>query len=492
MAYLSFHDCLAAFLCALTAESVVLHARLNAVRDYERLLDADRNDEMTGLYNRRYFIRRGEEIVKDGSQAGRYSAVYYNFSGLRTFNRDYGFTEGDDLLRFFSDCLKEVYPQCISARFGEDHFAVLIREEDPHEKSAELIQQVNQYLQAKYGRHLNETSSDAGSDDTMLLALRAGVSEIHSGLSVEDACDRARAACYSVRAEDRGCCRSYDAALEETYANEQYVLRHVDEAIRRHDIKVFYQPVVRAMTEQLCGEEALARWNDPEKGMLRPDQFIPVLEKHMQLYKVDLYMCEQVLRDFDTKKMKALEIVPVSINLSRNDFAGHDMVKSISDLMDRYHCPHHLIDIEITESAYVDDPKEIDSVIERFHEAGFHVWMDDFGSGYSSLNMLQDSHFNLIKLDMRFMHNFSRKNELITGTIISMAGRLQGYYYSRPIPLDEVIRRAETAEHLSVEKESQSAYLDAISRLDLSNPFGSFHDRVTESLRDSLPCIISS
>jgi diguanylate cyclase (GGDEF)-like protein len=504
------------WLFTILAVTIILDDRLNEIRSYDKLAAADQRDELTGLYNRKYFTAEARRRVAQDYSEGNACIVYFDISGMKTFNEDYGFGAGDALLKHFAVILKQTCGRDkLYGRFGEDHFVILMDQKEWKEGTSRVAEQVNRYLLSHYNRkmaddHLLERN-------TMPLGLNAGICAVRDENFVPMACDRARIACHSVRGHGALRCRIYDAELDEETTNEQYILTHLDQALNEHWIKVYYQPVVRAMTDQLCSEEALARWDDPKLGLLSPARFVPTLEKRQLLYKVDLNVCEQVLKDFRIKEKHGLELLPVSVNLSRYDFVGRDMVKILSDLMDRYGYDHQLLIIEITESAYAADMEKMAEEVERFHKAGFKVWMDDFGSGYSSLNLLQDSHFDLIKLDMRFMHNFGARNELITESIISLAeklsidtlaegvetasqrrflrhagcDRLQGYYYSKPRSLKEGLAEAESTKGKMREKPHLSAYLDQISRMNLMDPFGCFNDQIHDSRNYSLPCAIS-
>ena len=510
------------FVCALLALCVVLTSRLEEVRSYHRLLYVDRLDDETGLFNRKYFLERAAQCVQRDSLYGNAYILYYDFTGMRAFNAEYGFPAGDALLSAFAKILKGVFPGDLAARFGEDHFVILTKGNAWESVGDRIIDALNDYFVSAYGRKL---TTDAVSDfdpyhdqddNTIHLSLRSGVCLVDRKISVNTACDRAREVCHSRDFDHTYSVRVYDETYKEEVENENYVLSHIDTALRTGRIRVYYQPVARAMTEQICGEEALARWDDPKIGIFAPYKFIPVLEQHKQLYKVDLFMAEQVLKDFAVKQAAGLALVPVSINLSRNDFDGRDMPHLIAALCEKYHCPHNLLDIEITESAYTADPERIDRAIDAFHALGFKVWMDDFGSGYSSLNMLQDTKFDLIKLDMRFLKDFDKKNELIISSILTMAdrvgidtltegvetkeekdflkaagcGRLQGYYFDRPQPLDVVLKKRTGGDFFAYENPERTPYLETITRLDLTAPFAQFSSDTITGMQRALSCLV--
>ena len=510
------------YLTALLAGSIVLGTRSVNVKNTYMLIHTDRTADLTGLYNRKYFRATAQNIVDTRNVDRDKVIAYYDISGIRNFNRDFGFSEGDRLLIRFGDIIREVYPDRLSARFGEDHFVVLLYEDEWQDTYKKMSSLLDAYIFSRFGNHIMN-AGDESSEDGLLtggaiqIKLKFGICPIADrSISVTLACDRARIACHNLKPNEYY--RIYDDSLETKAKKEKYVLEHLDEAIKNNYIKVYYQPVVRSLTGELCGEEALSRWDDPDKGLLSPGDFIPVLENHMLLYRVDIYVLEQVLKDFKTKEEQGIELVPISVNLSRNDFEGRDMVQIVTDLVDKYGYSHKLIDIEITESAYTDSPERIKNVILGFHSAGFRVWMDDFGSGYSSLNMLQDCSFDLIKLDMLFMRNFGAKNEAIIKSVISMANRLgidtlaegveteeqsnflkkegcdrqQGFLYDRPVPLESMMKNYRISGcYKCLESTQYSKYYETISNVNMSDPFTSFSEPdVTDSL-DTLPvCVI--
>lgn len=241
---------------------------------------------------------------------------------------------------------------------------------------------------------------------------------------------------------------------------EDYVVNYIDEAIANHWIEVYYQPVIRTITGDLCGSEALARWNDPRYGLLSPFHFVPALEKSGDIYKLDLYIIEEVCKDMHTALTTQCNAFPLSVNLSRLDFLNDDLVERINALTKKYDVPQQFINIEITESIFVEDLGMIGKFIDAFHQSGYHVWMDDFGSGYSSLGVLKDFDFDEIKIDMSFLRNFNEKGKKIIESVVRMAKsigiqtlaegveteeqyeflksigceKIQGYYFGKPIP----------------------------------------------------------
>ena len=268
-----------------------------------------------------------------------------------------------------------------------------------------------------------------------------------------------------------------------------YVTEHIDQAISNGWIKVYYQPVIRSLTGQLCGAESLARWIDPEMGFLSPDKFIGALEESCKIHKLDLYMLEQVCADISERIKKNLHAVPVSVNFSRLDFEAVDMLQSVEELVQKYDIPRDYLHIEVTESMIASDEELMTRVIEDFRNAGYEVWMDDFGSGYSSLNLLKDYTFDTLKLDMAFLSHFTDKSKAIMTSTVTMAkninmmtlaegveaieqvaflkkigcDKLQGYYYGKPLPINDFFEHIKE-KNIEFEERKWRHYYDAASR----------------------------
>lgn len=269
---------------------------------------------------------------------------------------------------------------------------------------------------------------------------------------------------------------------------QDYVVKKIDEAIQNEWIKVYYQPVVRSITGELCGAESLARWVDPEVGFLAPYLFIEPLEKNELIYKLDCYMLERVCKDISERMEAGLPVVPTSINFSRLDFIKLNMVEVVEGLVNKYDIPRDMLHIEITESMIVSDETLMTKVIEGFRSSGYEIWMDDFGSGYSSLTLLKDFEFDLLKMDMRFLSSFTEKSKSLIQSMISMAkdigiktlaegvetkehfeflksigcGKIQGYYFGKPQPIDEFWANVEQ-QNLVVEERQWRSFFEIAS-----------------------------
>ena len=316
-------------------------------------------------------------VLKRG---GEPALLYMDFSGMKFYNGKYGFEEGDKLLKEFAGLLVRYYGNDRSSRLGGDHFAVITEMSGLEGRLHQMFHDC---------RNLNGGKS---------LPIHVGVySDGEGRLKASLAYDRARLACDELSGAYASCYRYYTQKLSDKAEMRQYIVENIDRAIEERWIQVFYQPIIRAVNEKVCDEEALARWIDPVKGFLSPGSFIPALEDAGLIYKMDLYVLERVLEDIHTLKEEGLFVVPHSINLSRSDFDACDMVEEIRRRVDEAGVSRDRITIEITESIIGSDLAFIKEQVTRFQNLGFPVWMDDFGSGYSSLDVLQSIRFDLIR-----------------------------------------------------------------------------------------------
>ena len=186
-----------------------------------------------------------------------------------------------------------------------------------------------------------------------------------------------------------------------------YIASHFKEALRSGCITVCYEPVLRALTGKICAFEALARWHDPEYGDIAPHDFIPVLEAHDKVHLLNYFVTKVTMQNLHTRRRQKLPIVPVILNLSRRDFLVSDPVRVLNHLTEKYQVPHAYLQIEITETAFVEDEAIIAQAISRLRQESYSVTLDNFGEGHSSLAALQRSAIDEISLDGIFFDNFT-------------------------------------------------------------------------------------
>ena len=246
---------------------------------------------------------------------------------------------------------------------------------------------------------------------------------------------------------------------------QQYVINNIDKAIENDYIQVYYQPVARTLTGEICAMEALARWDDPEYGLLSPAVFIEALEGAELIYKLDSCIVRKVCQDYRNAQLNGLPFTPVSFNLSRLDFRLCDMIETINKAAMENDVPLDMLRVEITESVIADDRNFMHDIFDKLAALGYRIWMDDFGSGYSSLNFLKDFDFETLKIDMLFLSDFNDRSRSIITSIVDMAKKIgihtlaegaetkeqvdflrsigcekvQGYYFGKPMPYLETL-----------------------------------------------------
>ena len=427
-------------------------------------------DELTGVANMSFFRKRAKEILRDPTtQYHRQIFVYLDIENFRPLNEKYGFESGNAFIKKFAGQIIDVFYDGLVGRQGDDHFVVLCDMEDLEQR----ITRLRSYIY------------DCGFDTQT--GLKAG------GYRVKDrkidpsvACDRARYACNSIKKHyDQDYCE-YDAELDRKFMMRQYIVNNVDAAIDRGDIKVYYQPVCWAKNRKLCGYEALSKWEDPKHGFLPPSLFIPVLEEYHQVHKIDMVVVDTVCRDLRWLMDNGRPAVPVSLNFSRLDFELTDVVDLLCSCTRKYNILPEMIHVEVTESALSDKLESLHRDLDRLKDLGFPLWLDDFGSGYSSLNVLKDFSFDVMNIDMVFLSSFHNntedikfeKTKAVLKNVVSMANdlgmhtltegvetleeaeylksigceRLQGYLFGKPMPLKDALVKI-TAGSLPVSEE---------------------------------------
>ena len=272
--------------------------------------------------------------------------------------------------------------------------------------------------------------------------------------------NEAALACKSIQKDATRHYAVYTNEMGRLHHLQNYVRENLNSALASRHIKVYYQPIIHALSGKVCGFEALARWESPDYGLLSPAVFIPVLEEARLIDKLDRYIVERVAENLHDHIKQGQNLLPISVNLSRIDFQLFDPVAFLEDVLHRYQLARHLLCLEITENALVLQDDAIRQGLRHLQQEGCKVWLDDFGSGYSSLNVLKDYRFHTLKLDMAFLHPFTKESRTIVTSIIRMAKelgihtlaegvetkeqaeflrdigceKLQGFYYGRPLP----------------------------------------------------------
>ena len=416
-------------------------------------------DELTGIHNMVYFRNEAEKLLNYVT-TDRESIIFlfFDVENFKSYNEKYGFHAGNELLIKLAHMIDDAFKNSLVSRYSDDHFVVLTRSDGVQNVIGQLSGEVKKLQKEVH------------------LELKCGAYKpVGDEADISLACDRARFACNSIKKHYDRALRLYDKSLEDKFQLKQYIVNNIDTAIENDYIKVYYQPIVNIEDGRICGLEALARWQDPNYGLLSPGAFIEILDK---------YIIEAVCRDYRESVDSNRPFAPVSLNFSRLDFELCDIVGYLCDTVEKYNVPKNFIDVEITESALTDQKDFLPNAIKELRSYGYKVWLDDFGSGYSSLNVLKDYQFDVLKIDMKFLSGF-RNNERtrpILENIVNLTKQLkmvsltegvetkeqfdflgtigceraQGYLFSKPVPLEELRERIASGE-LSVSTDTKSA-----------------------------------
>lgn len=410
-------------------------------------------DVLTGLLSLPVFVKKMlAQAKKDAEKGtfGSYYPIYFNLTNFKIYNASYGREAGNRLLQKIADDLRTYFPDELAAHPERDTFFLLGSRRRVPEALEAMIQDIDRYI------------------DDSSVRLKAGVCDFGKTVPpitvLRNSFDLAKIACDSIKTDGSRSWAFYEDSMGSMLENRAYVLRHFDRALREGYIRIYFQPVIRTLSGKICGMEALARWEDPDKGLLTPGIFIPVLEGARIIDKLDRYVLEAAARFLAERRRKGLPVVPVSVNLSRVDFEVSQPLDMVEEVMKRYRLSRRLIRIEITESALVKSEKVLKKAIAAFRKAGYECWLDDFGSQYSSLNVLHTFYLDELKIDMAFLRHFNERSRKIIKSIVVMAKtlgihtlaegaetreqveflrsigceKIQGFYYSRPRPWQEI------------------------------------------------------
>jgi diguanylate cyclase (GGDEF)-like protein len=404
-------------------------------------------DTLTGLYNREAFYGKAKNLIKEHPET-TYLYIRWNVIRFKMINDMYGNTKGNEVLRYLAiGFLKWVNHRGICGRFYSDQFAICMPKKE-----------FNPEQFAMYSlKLLHETCLN------MNLQMTFGMFEITDpSLPVERMNDRAKLAMRNLKGNETEAYCFYNEAMRNKVLSAQKVMDSFENALKTKQFVIYLQPIHNVTYNTFTSAEALVRWVTPEHGIVSPLEFIPLFEENGFIEKLDLYVLEQVCILQRSLLDEGKNPLPISSNLSRVDFFNPELCLEIIAIVDQYTLPHSLIKLEITETAYMDNPKQLLQTISVLQKQGFEILMDDFGSGYSSLNILQEVPIDILKLDQLFTSEIgtSNKAETIIQNIVNMAlginlrviaegvetkeqvnflksigcDTLQGYFFSKPIP----------------------------------------------------------
>lgn len=427
-------------------------------RSHKRIADLLYFDQITRLPNLVKFNELAEEALKN--EVNSFALVYININNFKHINDIHDFSKGNFLLCTVADKLKEFIDETrgeMACRMTADHFALLlsIAPDTPLNKRITVLD--------------TQLSSFNDIGLNMHISFSCGIYRIKSGDTINTAVNYAHYAQVSQRRTSYNTYTFFDDKLIERIRTNRIIEREMTAALAQGQFVPYFQPKVSMATGQIVGAEALARWQHPEKGLISPDEFIPLFEKNNFIVQLDLSIFEEVCKILRKLMNEGKKVFPCSCNFSHNHFMDRSLPEKLLAITTRHHIPAKLLDIEITETSVIYDMDAVIDVTRALRETGFKISLDDFGVGYSSVNLLCQIKVDTIKLDRSFLDQASIlpcKRTLVEGIVgtgndlgidvlcegvetelqtifLKQAGcwMAQGYYYGRPVPFEEFSKR---------------------------------------------------
>lgn len=421
------------------------------LREQAAIVNATRRDELTGLYSRTAFFDHARKLIHS-HESGFYVMSCYDIDHFKLINDQYGNNKGDEVLKGIAAIFLEGFSQArgIVSRIMADNFAILYPRSFMDSPEIEEIRRKASVL------------------DGSIIPLTFSVGRYFvDDITMEPSAmyDRAMIAKECVKGRYDEHIAVYDEDMRNRIISEREIIGEMKQALVEKQFEVWYQPQFNHMSGLMIGAEALVRWRHPMKGLISPAQFIPIFERNGFIYEIDQYVWEQVCIFLRSMLDSGKQMVPVSVNVSRYDFFRSDIIEVLSGFIQKYNIPADMLRLEITESAFATSSEQIIYVVKQLKEIGFIIEIDDFGSGYSSLNILKDVPADVIKLDMRFLEGEENtdKGGNILESVVRMARwismtviaegveraeqadflksigcyYIQGYLYTKPLPREE-------------------------------------------------------
>ncbi|MCR4790035.1 MAG: EAL domain-containing protein, partial [Treponemataceae bacterium] len=394
-------------------------------------------DSLTGLLNKFSFYDQTEEMLKKNLDK-EFLLIRLNIERFKVINDIFGTSVGDLILVDVANAMKKIFSnKAVFARLVDDHFVACF------EKSSINPEYILHEIEREVQLHAF----------TYDVQIKMGIYPVDDKfLPVSQMCDRANMALQSIKGNYLKKIVEYDKKLREILLQEQELVKDMQLALSKGEFEIYLQPIVSLLDEKIVSAEALVRWNHPKRGMLAPGGFIPFFEKSGLIAKLDHYVWESVFKYQKSRKDRNLPEIPISTNISRMSLYNLHLADEIVSLSEQYDVNPKLVKLEITESAYNDNPQQLLTTMKTLQDKGFLILMDDFGSGYSSLNMLKNVPVDILKIDMCFLQDFGKiqKSANILTSIVRMTKWLK-------IPV--VCEGVETREQLDFLKEIGSDFV---------------------------------
>lgn len=407
-------------------------------------------DRLTGIANRSAFFISTRKLLNE-HPSDTYILILINIDRFKIVNDLFGTKVGDNILIQAAAAIRDdILGRGTFGRLDADTFAICVPERT---FSIDNLLRRQALLSESLGLSYNLT----GHSGLYIIDDRS--------LEISQMCDRARLALASVKDNYMQRYAYYDESMRQEMLAEQDILNNMHQALEREDFVPFLQPIYSLHFDRPVSAEVLVRWKHPEKELVPPGSFIPLFEKNRFITNLDHYIWEQACRYIAHRRDEGLSVFPLSVNVSRMNLFNPELVSELKSLLRRYKVQPSLLRLEITESAYMDNPQQLIDATHKLQQAGFKILIDDFGSGFSSLNMLKDIPLDILKIDMKFLNdleNSSRAAAILLGIVniaqhlgmitvaegvetqfqldfLRTAGcdNIQGFFYAKPMPMAE-------------------------------------------------------
>ena len=417
-----------------------------------KLINSAGVDPLTGLLTVQFFMEYAQEYDRFHPDA-EVDSIVVNFKKFHLINELYGKNFGNEVLCGIADGVRKVARNCrgVASRVDADHFYLYIEHQDNYD---EIVDEIKSHLTPIM--HISD------------IRLRMGIYQnLNHMVTLEQRFDRAKAACDEHTGDSGHSYTIYDNEMHEREMYEARLLENIDTALNDSQFRVVFQPKydIRGEQPRLCSAEVLVRWQHPKFGNVRPDYFIPLFEENGLVNELDRFVWREAVKQVKRWKDMYGTAIPVSVNVSRVDIFDPDLDTFLENLIKEHGLSFDDIHLEITETAYADNVSQMIQIVRQLQEKGFKVEMDDFGKGYSSLNMLTSLPIDALKLDMGFIKDIAENNrELRMVEFIIEIGKflgvpviaegvenkeqfqllkkagcdiIQGYYFSKPVSAAE-------------------------------------------------------
>lgn len=429
-----------------TLQNVNTEMKIKAEMEYR----AD-YDSLTGLYNSETFYKKAAAIIADDTE-GQFVVISVDIDRFRLINDRYGIDAGNRTLQMVGKTIREVSPKgSIAKRYQGDVFSVLLK----YDSDQDLV------------NYMSKLSTEIRNARVvpMAISLTYGIYKVgDADIPVRLMCDRARAVKKQIKGSALTNYAVYDDIIRLKMREQAEIEEEMNTALANNEFVMFLQPQMNLHTQKICGAEALVRWKHPMKGILVPAQFLSLFESNGFITKMDKFIWELACRYIKDLQKRGI-FLPVSVNISRVHIGTTNLSEILMALVQKYDIEPKYLELEITENLFMEDVDELFSEMSALKELGFKIMMDDFGSGYSSLNMLRNAPVDTLKIDRFFLDEImsTDRGKIIVEASVRMAKQLglnviaegvetqeqldflasidcdivQGYYYSRPVPVEE-------------------------------------------------------